>query len=308
MSFSLWPFGPLYSGASAVAVANLTGILFIYLWTAQFIWTELHHSFVGVVVASVYAFFLVLVNASLLNAVNRARKTRPLKKTTPRFILVWLVAYAVTVGALIVVCAVFFTSMERLAPIAIAAIFVLAYFYAIVFSFFNEVLRRVKESSANDEDVEEAKEMKSVQTAKDEEIEINAADETFTDLAHRNGQNGNPFLPPSTLPKPDEVIEVKPPIVEEQEPLLIKAEDKTDAPLIVKANNPFAEDAAKMATDRPKANLSSSSSALIDIDSSFTPFKASKVKNVDEEDAKTPPKMKIFLPKDSESSSSEDEN
>lgn len=233
--------------------------------------------------------------------------------------------------------------MDRFQVVAIMAVIGFVYFYSLIAAFFNQLLMKEKRNNLGSQEegtelkqgqgqVEDSKLITIINEEEDEDQD--EGDETFTDLASRKDptssvraemRNGNPFGTPlkgdptsfsaefhRDLPKPDEVIEIG----EENEPL-IDGTDGTGPPALLNAAgksltklNPFLDPVQEETTAGqgqghvPTAKKSLSHSALLDIDSSFTPFKK-KCKSTLESEL---PKMRVFLPKDQDDDDDDDDS
>lgn len=122
-------------------------------------------------------------------------------------------AYIVIVLGIILTCSVKFHELDQLKPVAITCIIILVYFYFVVAAFFHELRADENLKAGNGDDAAEkgGEDRPDCLINLQEQVE-QIGDDTFSDLAESRLVNGssstNPFLNPSLLPQPDEVIPV----------------------------------------------------------------------------------------------------
>lgn len=282
----LWCCGSLQTASVFVGTASL---LFTGLFLSQYMERELYqHSF--------YLSLLAIILCSVFLAASDVALIYGTHKRYPWLLTPWLVLHFVAFVALLVYLSLNFNVLEDQKIPPLAALVMLAYFYALVFAHYMEI--RTGNGNASQESKEGNKdqclidlEANANADENDTGSNVNKCEDTFTQIALRKNdcslldESGEFAVP--ILPTPDEVIAL---------PSTDWAFNTSNSKSVAHLDN-LEEEQQQQKLLLPPAK--SEPRILGQVDNTFSPFRSKSGS------AQNGPKMKVFLPKsDQEDSSS----
>jgi len=241
----IWWFGPLSGGSIAIGLTNCVGISLSLL----FYLSSLTQFSLNLLVVIFISSLLLMTNILLLYGSVQSK---------PHLLLPWLVSTSLATMSLLVYSAIKWEELAQFKTVLVGVIIFSVYFCAVVASFYHELV--ANRNRLAKEDVDEQEDC-GVGTPRSGGQLIDKEETVLVTLEQEDDS------PPSGLPCPDEVINVK--------------------QVTLASNNPFLSDVFKV---KQKQQSSESSSNQFEIQSDFTPFKKAP------SDSETPAKMRVFLP------------